>query len=159
MLEAAEHLRALGDAGSADFAVQKAQEEKGHDELALLDLAGLGLDAEQIVADMASPFAVELVNEFVEMARSWPYGVFGYAFALEAVAMTRTQEVIDEAQALAEADITRCLRTHSALGVDPDHVGDLIDFIVDLPPAPKRDVYKGVYVAGEIARRHHSKVK
>ena len=154
MRVAAENLRVSGHADAADYAEQKATEEAGHDVLALRDLAGLGLDAEQIVKDIQPPMALALVSEFEEMARSWPYGVFGYAFALEAVALLRTQEMIDEAQAFSDVDVTRCLRTHSGVGADPHHVAELVDFIIGLPAEAKRDVYKGVYVTGEIFRRY-----
>ncbi|MEJ0071179.1 MAG: hypothetical protein WDO24_23300 [Pseudomonadota bacterium] len=83
---------------------------------------------EDLSARAASEFARALADQHARYAHEQPpYAVFGYAYALERLANCVTAETIAAAQALAPPgrDITRCLRAHSTVGADADHLRDL----------------------------------
>lgn len=126
---------ALGDKSAADCAELKAVEETGHDRLALRDLDAFGLPATALVAQFVPKRSKALVDTFDALSlEAQPYGVFGYAYVLERLAMQHGQEQIDSLQTLAPAgvDITRCSRVHSAIGADLSHVQELVEFIAGL---------------------------
>lgn len=139
---------AIGDRLAADFAERKAVEETGHDRLALRDLAALSIPGDACVLAWTPSLGRTLVNSFQALAQNErPYGVFGYAYVLERLAMMRSDREIRAIQALAPAgvDITRCRRVHSATGVDTDHVADLVEFITHLSVADRQSVCRAVY--------------
>lgn len=140
MERAAKGFGAIGDHHSALLAKQKAREETGHDILALKDLASLGLPADlpQTVAPANGIALVALFDRLASAPR--PYGVFGYAFTLEAFAVLLTAEQIAATQRLVPRglDITRCLRVHSA--GDLKHVAAIVDHVADMDQAGREAV-------------------
>lgn len=148
MRRARDRFLAVGDQRSADFAEDKAVEESGHDTLALRDLGAMGLPAEQLVARIVPPGARALVAAFDAMsAADAPYGVFGYAYVLERIALWTTRAHIDQLQRLApgRVNITRCAKTHSSVGADASHVTEMVAFIAGLPRAARDEVCRAAY--------------
>lgn len=143
-----DRLNALGDRRSANSAEQKAVEETGHDILALRDLGAMGLPAADLVARFAPQHAQALVAVLTGLSREdRPYGVFGYAYFLERLALLRDKEHVDTMQNLAPrgTDVTRCWRVHSAVGADVTHVEELVELVAGLAPAERQLVCRGIY--------------
>ena len=135
LAEAAPRLRDRGLEVLAVLAERKVREETGHDRLALKDLAGLGLDAQAVVGLIRPPGAEALTGSFASYVRSdFPERCFGYAYCFERLALLRGADAIERVQALVKpgVDVTRCLRVHSAVGSDADHVEELVDAVAGL---------------------------
>ena len=135
MRAVAGRLRAAGDAGMADYCLHVADEEEGHDRLALKDLEALGVRAADFVRDVRPANAMALVELFKGYAGGTaPLAVLGYAYVLERMALFQTRESIDAVEAILPPGTmaTRCLRVHSAVGTDARHVVELIEVIAGL---------------------------
>lgn len=135
MLEAAKRFAAARRTALAEWAEQKAREERGHDRLALRDLEALGYASEAVVASVVPPIAGSLVRFFEESVRaSDPIGCVGYAYALERLATTVREDDIRAVEAALPAGVraTRCLRIHSAIGGDPDHAREIVALVASL---------------------------
>lgn len=132
-----------GRADLADHAARTVREERGHDRLALADLEALGYRARAFVDSLEHPTAAALVACFRAMARSHrPVRVLGYAYALERVAAAVTRADIEKIEAVLPAGIraTRCLRVHSMLGADTDHVTEGVETIAVLSADERTEV-------------------
>ncbi|MCP5197259.1 MAG: hypothetical protein H6974_10800 [Gammaproteobacteria bacterium] len=141
----------LGDVATAAFVEHKAVEETNHDILALRDLKAMGLPGEELVARIIPQRARSLVTLFDELAATdLPYGVLGYIYVLERVALRTTREDIDTIRHLAPdgVNITRCVVVHSAEGADATHVAEIIDYIGTLPRELRAIACRAVYRAG-----------
>src|SRR5262249_33437718 len=95
----AERFRAQGntarDASVVEHLLGVAEEESGHDRLALKDLEPLGLRAAELVTKLHRAPAVALVGLFKNLAEgAHPIAVLGYASALERRALSQTAESI-----------------------------------------------------------------
>lgn len=128
---AARGFTAIADHRAALSAIRQARDEIGHDVLALKDLASLGVP--KGVPDAIGPAnafrLVALLERLVRAPR--PYGVFGYAYVLEALTAQLTADHLREIQRLVPPgiDITRCLRVHSV--ADQKHLRALIQTVTD----------------------------
>jgi hypothetical protein len=173
MRYAAGRLRANGNAALAQHCSEVADQESGHDELALKDLEALGMRSAEFVSDVRPRNSVELVALFERLAQGAnPVSVLGYAYALERFALFKTQETIDAIEAIVPLGTmaTRCLRVHSAIGSDARHVAGSIDVVARLSPADRIAVmhaafetaaqitsptdYPGDEAAGELLARY-----
>ena len=173
MRRVADLLRARGDAALARHCSDVADEESGHDALALKDLDALGLRSAEFVRDVQPRNAMALVALFTGLARGpRPPSVLGYAYALERLALLQTQESIDAIEALVPPGMmaTRCLRVHSAVGSDAGHVTESLEVIARLPPSDRIAIvhaafetaalmtsptdYPGDAAAGELVSRY-----
>ncbi|MEY4757909.1 MAG: hypothetical protein RJA34_2807 [Pseudomonadota bacterium] len=144
----AERFRAIGRAKVAEYCEQVAREESGHDELALRDLAALGINALAFVAQLRPARAMVVVDYFQQLATSAdPISVLGYAYALERTSLFQTGERVAAIEAVIPAGImaTRCLRVHSAVGTDMRHVEESLTFIAELPAADRRCIVLALY--------------
>ncbi|MBM3464316.1 MAG: iron-containing redox enzyme family protein [Armatimonadetes bacterium] len=139
MREAAERFHSLGRAEMGECCARKAEEERGHDTLALRDLRALDYDAEALVAACRPPGAAAIGAFFEGCARAEnPVGVFGYAYALERFALAVGKDYVAAVEAMFPGiKATRCLRVHSAMGTDVRHVAELAAFITRLPAADR----------------------
>ncbi len=129
MQEAAEKFAAAGRTALAQYAISKCVDEGGHDDLALEDIRSLGYVAEQVVQACVPATASALVSYFTQLVRADdPIGCIGYAYALERMASAIQQDHIDQVVAILPrgVDATKCLRVHSGVGYDTDHVEDAI---------------------------------
>lgn len=130
MAEAARCFAAMGKQELAEYSKSKVEDEGGHDQLALRDLAALGYDAERFVAELIPPTAAALVDYFAELVRAEnPSGCVGYAYALERLATTHDKNYLRQVEAVLPSNIkaTRCLRVHSSMSADAQHVEDALE--------------------------------
>ncbi len=144
----AERFRAAARMDLADYCEEVAREESGHDELALRDLAALGIDAHAFVEQVRPASALALVDYFHQLAAGdEPVSVLGYAYALERMALFDTRERVAAIEALIPAGIkaTRCLRVHSAAGDEVRHVDDSLAFIAQLSAAERLSIVRALY--------------
>jgi hypothetical protein len=124
------------------------KEESGHDTLALMDLAALGLPAQEFIAHLQPKSSLALVELFARFADSGaPIAVLGYAYALERRALFSTEESVPTIERLIPAGIkaTRCLRVHSAIGSDAGHVAESIAFMATLPPEDRAGIARATH--------------
>lgn len=143
LLEAAERFEAEGRRALAEWARKKEREERGHDELALRDIAALGYDPERTVALLRPPTALALADWFRRAVRSdEPARCVGYAYALERLALTGGRAYIEHVESLLPPGVraTRCLRVHSAIGSDTRHVRDTVELVATLSAGERRRI-------------------
>lgn len=130
MAEAAERFAAIGKQELADYSISKVEDEGGHDQLALRDLAALGYDAERLVKELIPPTAGALVDCFTKLVRAEnPAGCVGYAYALERLATTHDKDYLRQVESVLPPNTkaTRCLRVHSGVSADAQHVEDALE--------------------------------
>lgn len=145
---AASRLHAAGHTAGAARCLHVAREEKGHDVLALKDIAAFGLPAQEFVARVRPRDAIALETLYERIAESdEPIAVFGYVYVLERMALLNTAEVIDTTERMIPKGIkaTRCLRVHSAIGSDRRHVDESIAFIASLPKGDRSAIARAAY--------------
>jgi hypothetical protein len=148
MRAVAERFRARGNARVADYCLSVADEETGHDRLALKDLEALGIRSAEIVMKVQPANAVALVGLFRRLAEGGnPISVLGYAYALERRALFQTRKAVAAVEAIVPSGTmaTRCLRVHSALGTDARHVGESLDFIACLSGADRAHIARATF--------------
>lgn len=153
MAAAAEKFRTSGDLALAAYCDAKVRDEGGHDRLALRDLQALGYDADGLVEAVVPHTAAALVTWFTELLQpARPVGVLGYAYALERMAMTVDASYLRAVEALLPPGVraTRCLRVHSALGSDADHVDDIIDVMQQIDATDRVAIGRACFRTAQI---------
>jgi hypothetical protein len=143
MRHAAGRFSAMGNPAMAEYCLHVAEEEAGHDVLALKDLESLGLRSEAFVQEIQPASSLALVDIFQRFARGpSPIAVLGYAYALERFALFQTASSIEVIEALLPPGInaTRCLRVHSSAGTDAHHVAESVDFIASLGRDDRKEI-------------------
>ena len=143
MRHAAGRFSAMGNPAMAEYCLHVAEEEAGHDVLALKDLESLSLRAEAFVQDVRPASSLAMVDIFQRFAHGpSPIAVLGYAYALERFALFQTASSIETIEALLPPGInaTRCLRVHSSVGTDARHVAESIDFIASLGRDDRKEI-------------------
>ncbi|GAB1542430.1 hypothetical protein NUACC21_51040 [Scytonema sp. NUACC21] len=146
--EAARRFEKMGRKNFSQWAAQKAREERGHDRLALLDIQSMGYKAEAVVAALIPPYAIALVNYLTQSVRAPdPIACVGYSYAMERLATGVQEKHIQMVEALLPSGIhaTRCLRVHSSVGDDLEHVEETIKMIVELTPDERVRVATACY--------------
>lgn len=135
MREAAQRFRKQGRDRLAEWATEKALEETGHDQLALKDLQSLGCQAKVLVDTYIPDSAKVLVDYFIRSVRTAdPIKVVGYAYTLERIALAIKEQHIQAIEAIIppRVNATRCLRVHSSIGSDVEHVDEALKMIAQL---------------------------
>ncbi len=148
MAEAAEKFTSMGHDRLAEWALQKADEERGHDQLALLDIRSMGYEAEAVVEALVPPAAMALVDYFTRSVQDLnPIGCVGYSYTMERLATGIGEEYIQAVEALMPAGIqaTRCLQVHSGIGADLEHVEETVKLVSGLNPQERVDVAAACY--------------
>jgi hypothetical protein len=148
MRRVAERLAARGRRTAATHCLHVAEEESGHDTLALKNIAALGLPAQEFVRRLQPKHSLALVELFTRFADSEaPIAVLGYAYALERMSLFSTAEAIAAIERLIPAGIkaTRCLRVHSPIGSDARHLPESIAFMATLPPQDRAAIARATY--------------
>jgi pyrroloquinoline quinone (PQQ) biosynthesis protein C len=143
MRYAAERFSAMGNPAMAEYCLHVAEEETGHDVLALKDLESLGLRSEAFVRDIQPASSLAMVEIFQRFAHGpSPIAVLGYAYALERFALFQTASSIEAIEAILPPGInaTRCLRVHSSVGTDAHHVAESVDFIASLGRDDRKEI-------------------
>ena len=133
--EASRRFAAFGRNNLAQWAAQKAREERGHDRLALLDIQSMGYKAEAVVEALIPPSATVLGNYLAQSVHTPdPIGCVGYSYTLERIATGIKEKHIHSVEALLPPGIcaTRCLRVHSSIGGDVEHVKETVEMVAGL---------------------------
>ena len=119
----------------ADWAAKKVIEETGHDLLALRDIQALGYDDKAVINTLIPPAAVVLMDYFRRSVQdSDPIDCVGYAFTIERLSLGIDEKYIQAVEALLPLDTlaTRCLRVHSSVGADAEHVEEITKMVAEL---------------------------
>ncbi len=131
-----------------EWALEKAEEETGHDRLALLDIQSLGYDAEAVVETLVPPAAVALMDYFTRSAKdSNPIDCVGYTYTMERLSLGIEEEYIQKVEALlpTQTNATRCLRVHSSVGADAGHAVENVSLVAGLTASERTRVARACY--------------
>jgi hypothetical protein len=145
---AAKRFEDLGRPEVAAYLEERAREETGHDRLALKDLRALGVPAERLVANLMPEGIGPLCQRFDDLCvKDYPIGCIGYSYCLERIAALKQESDIERVQAICPegVDVTRFLRSHSALGSEVSHVEETIKFVASLPASDRISVVRETY--------------
>ncbi|KST65735.1 hypothetical protein BC008_22230 [Mastigocoleus testarum BC008] len=147
--KAAQHFAKTGRTSLAQWAEQKAKEEQGHDLLTLQDIQSMGYKASALVEAVVHPGAVALVNYFTQTVKSPdPIGCVGYSYTMERLATgIGTKKYIQSVETMLPQDTnaTRCLRVHSSVGADVEHVEETVEMVAGLSPSERNDIANACY--------------
>jgi pyrroloquinoline quinone (PQQ) biosynthesis protein C len=151
MKEAAQHFSASGRKSLAQWAMHKAEEEAGHDRLALLDIQSMGYRPETVVEKLFPPAAKALLNYFSQSAQnSDPIDCVGYSYTAERLGICIGQAYIQKVEALLPPNMnaTRCLRAHSAISsTEVKHVKETLAMIAGLSLQERNNIAQACYKA------------
>ena len=132
----------------SNWAYEKGKKETGHDNLALLDIEALGYQAAELVEFMTPPAAKILVEYFQRSVSDRnPIDCIGYVYAMERMSFGAKLEHIQQVQSLLPPGVnaTRCLKVHSSLGDDAQHLADNVDLIARLSATERDRVIRACY--------------
>ena len=130
------------------WALEKVEEETGHDRLALLDIQSLGYDAEAVVKELVPPAAVALMDYFTRSAQDDnPIDCVGYTYTMERLSLGIGEDYIQKVESLLPPKInaTRCLHVHSSVGADAEHVDENISLVAGLSPSERTRIARACY--------------
>lgn len=150
MEEAQERFASADRQSLAQWAVQKAREEAGHDLLALRDIESMGYRAEAVVQALVPPAAKALLDYFTQSVQgSDPIDCVGYSYTAERLGICIGEGYIQSIEALLPPGIkaTRCLRAHSAVSTEVQHVKETLAMIAGLTSEERDRVAKACYQA------------
>lgn len=148
MKNAAKSFAANGHSDLEAWALEKAESEKDHDRLALLDIQSLGYDAEAVVKELVPPAAMALMDYFTRSAQdSNPIDCVGYAYTMERLSLGIGEDYIQKVEGLLPNNVkaTRCLRVHSSIGADAEHVDENVLVIAKLDSAERTRIARACY--------------
>lgn len=148
MEEARERFATAGRVRLAQWAAHKVREERGHDQLALLDIQSLGYKAEAVVEALAPPAALALVDYFTRSVQAIdPIECVGYCYTMERLVLGIGEEFIQAVEALLPPGInaTRCLRVHSSVGSDAEHTKETVEIVAGLSAKERASVAVACY--------------
>ena len=147
-LEVADRFTAAGRPDLAEFAVQKHEEEWGHDQLPLNDLRMLSYDAEAAVSEVTpDPGVVELVEYARQCVRGeQPVEFLGHIYALERQMIRLDSDFFGALDAALGRDTVPAsfLRSH-ANDLDIGHVEEGVSFITGLPASDRTAAARSCY--------------
>ena len=148
MEEAAQHFIEAERFSLADWAGQKALEEENHYRLALRDIYSMGYKAEEVVEKLIPPMAEALVNYFTKAVQDTdPIDCVGYSYTMERLALCVDRKYIQSVEELLPPGInaTRCLRVHSNIGGDIEHVEETVEMVAGLTPQERTRIARSCY--------------
>ncbi len=150
MGEAQERFALANRQSLAEWAAQKAKEEAGHDLLALRDIQSMGYRAEAVVEALFPPAAKTLLDYFTHSVQdSDPIDCVGYSYTSERLGICVGEGYIQSVEAMLPPGInaTRCLRAHSAVSAEVDHVKETLEMIAGLTQQERDRIAKACYQA------------
>lgn len=153
MREAARRFKAQSRKQLVEWANEKAIEETGHDKLALLDIKSLGYEAQALVNTFMPSSAKVLVDYFIRSVQTTdPIKAVGYAYTLERIALAVKEKHIRAIEAIIPSGInaTRCLRVHSSIGSDVEHVEEALEMIAQLSSAERNLISLACYETAKL---------
>lgn len=148
MKDAAKGFAANSRSNLEAWALEKAEEERGHDLLALKDIQSLGYDAEAVVNTLTPPAAVALMDYFTRSVQdSDPIDCVGYTYTMERLSLGIGEDYIQKVEALLpnNTNATRCLRVHSSVGADAGHVDENVAMIAGLSASERTRIARACY--------------
>ena len=146
--QAAQRFKQADNSILTEWALEKVSEERGHYLLALNDIKSLGYDAKVIVDTLIPPAAKILVDYLTRSVQDEnPIDCVGYSYTMERMALGIGEEYIQKVQALFPPGIntTRCLRTHSNVGGDVEHVDETVEIIAGLTSPERVRIARSCY--------------
>ncbi|MBE9044557.1 iron-containing redox enzyme family protein [Pleurocapsales cyanobacterium LEGE 10410] len=132
----------------AEWAAQKANEEQGHDRLALRDIQSMGYDPEAVVKALIPPAAVALIDYFTRSVEDLdPIDCVGYSYTMERLALGVDKKYIQKVEDLLVPGInaTRCLRVHSSVGADIEHTEETVEMVAGLTAKERTRIARACY--------------
>ena len=132
----------------AQWAREKAKEETDHDLLALQDIHALGYDAEVVVKILVPPAAKALMDYFTRsVGDDDPIDCVGYSYTMERLAMGVDEEYIQKVELLlsCNTNATRCLRVHSSVGADAEHIEETVEMVAKLTAKERLRIARACY--------------
>ncbi len=150
MEEAQERFASADRQSLAQWAAQKAREEAGHDLLALRDIESMGYRSEAVVQALVPPAAKALLDYFTQSVQGAdPIDCVGYSYTAERLGICIGEGYIQSIEALLPPGITatRCLRAHSAVSTEVEHVKETLAMIAGLTSEERVRVAKACYQA------------
>lgn len=130
------------------WALEKAEEETGHDLLALKDIQSLGYDAKAVVKALKPPAAMALMDYLTRSTQDDdPIDCVGYSYTIERLSLGIGEDYIQKVDQLIPSEInaTRCLRVHSSVGADAGHVDENVSMIATLSPSERSRIARACY--------------
>ncbi|GAB1541461.1 hypothetical protein NUACC21_41320 [Scytonema sp. NUACC21] len=158
MEEARERFAKAGHRSLAQWAAQKAIEEKGHDQLALLDIQAMGYQAQAVVEVLVPPAAIALMDYFIRSVQfPDPIACVGYCYTMERLSLGIGKEYIQRVEALLPpgTHATRYLRVHSGIGSDVEHVEAIVEVVAGLSPEERARVAIACYETALLCFNQH----
>ncbi|GAX38293.1 hypothetical protein [Nodularia sp. NIES-3585] len=146
--KAAQGFERMGRKDLSQWATQKATEERGHDRLALLDIQSMGYKAEAVVEVLLPHTTKALVNYLTQRVQETdPIGCVGYSYTIERIATSIKEKHIQSLEYQLPVGIraTRCLRVHSGIGNDVEHVKEIVAMVTELAPQERIRVATACY--------------
>jgi pyrroloquinoline quinone (PQQ) biosynthesis protein C len=122
----AQNLCAAGRRDLSEFVLRKADEETGHDRLALLDLEALGLPAAEVIRLIQPPSASVLVSKLREYVESpEPIALLGFSYCMERMTIEKDESFISSIDEICSPkSASQFLKVHSGMGNDRDHTDE-----------------------------------
>lgn len=148
MEKAAQRFAASGRKILAEWAVEKAKEERGHDQLALLDIQSMGYNAEAVVQALAPSAIQALIDYFIQSVEATdPICCVGFFYTAERLGTFQGEEYIQRVEALLPPGTraTRWLRIHSAVGAEVQHIEETVKVVVELTPQERAHIARACY--------------
>lgn len=154
MWKAAQKFREQGRDLLAEWAAEKAQEETGHDRLALKDIESLGYQDQALVDAHQPNFSKILTDYFAQSVEvTDPIKVVGYAYALERNSLTVKENHIQAIENILPPGVnaTRFLRVHSSVGSDAEHVDEALETIALLSTSERTQIAIACYETARLS--------
>ena len=148
MKEAAQHFRKAKRLSLEHWAGDKAWEEESHYRLALQDIYSMGYKAEEVVEKLVPPIAQALINYFTKAVQDTdPIDCVGYSYTMERLALHVDQKYIQSVEDSLPPGVhaTRCLRVHSNIGGDIQHVEETLEMVAGLTPLERTRIARACY--------------
>ena len=145
---AAKSFAANGRTELEAWALEKAEEETGHDLLALKDIQSLGYNSKAIVETLIPPAAKALMDYFTRSTQDDnPIDCVGYTYTMERLSLGIGEDYIQKVEKLLppKTNATRCLRVHSSVGADAGHVDENVFLIAKLTAAERTRIARACY--------------
>jgi hypothetical protein len=143
-----ERFEAMSRPDLAGFARQKLEDEQGHDQYALDDLAALGYDAEAAVRDIRPAPTVTAAVQYAQrcVEGETPVELLGYMYTLERRVLNLDGDWLEALAAILPpgVDAASGVRIHSS-DLDLEHVDEGVAFFTRLPATDRTAIALACY--------------
>ena len=145
---AARSFAANGHTELQAWALEKAEEETGHDLLALKDIQSLGYNSKAVVKTLNPPAAKALMDYFTRSTQDEnPIDCVGYTYTMERLSLGIGEDYIQKVEETLplKTNATRCLRVHSSVGADAGHADENVFLIARLTGVERTRIARACY--------------